>query len=349
MGGITASNNLPNTSKGDLPKHELLELYRQMYLVRRFEEKSAEMYAYDKIAGFLHLYIGEEAVAVGANAALRPDDDIITHYRDHAWPLVRGTDPGVVMAELFGKVTGTSKGKGGSMHLADVHRHFWGGYAIVAGHLPLAAGMALAHQYQGLDRIVLCVFGDGATNNGVFHESLNLAALWKLPVLFLCENNLYGMGTAVERASSITELYKKGEAHGMRSARVDGQDVLAVREAVSELAEYVRAGNGPAFLEAMTYRFVGHSAADPQLYRDRAEVREKRRSLDPITIFAAYLQSRAGVSAQELEAIHRQVEQVVEEAVRFAEESPVPPPEVLYEDVYVAPAVKQREPVGARA
>ncbi len=349
MGGITSSNNLPNTRKADLPKHELLELYRQMYLVRRFEEKSAEMYAYDKIAGFLHLYIGEEAVAVGANAALRPDDDIITHYRDHAWPLVRGTDPGVVMAELFGKVTGTSKGKGGSMHLADVKRHFWGGYAIVAGHLPLAAGMAFAHQYQGLDRIVLCVFGDGATNNGVFHESLNLAALWKLPVLFLCENNLYGMGTAVERASSVTELYKKGEAHGMRAARIDGQDVLAVREAVYELAEYVRAGNGPAFLEAMTYRFMGHSAADPQLYRDRAEVREKRRTLDPIAIFATYLQTQAGVSAEELEAIHRQVEQVVEEAVRFAEESPVPPPEVLYEDVYVAPAVKQREPVGARA
>jgi pyruvate dehydrogenase E1 component alpha subunit len=332
---------------GSATQAELLELYRKMYLVRRFEEKAAEMYAYDRIAGFLHLYSGEEAIAVGAVAALRPDDDIVTHYRDHAWPLIRGTDPGVVMAELFGKATGSSKGKGGSMHLADVERHFWGGYAIVAGHIPLAVGMALAHQYRGLERIVLDVFGDGATNNGVFHEAMNLAALWNLPVLFLCENNLYGMGTAVERASSVTEMYKKGKCYGMRAERIDGQDVLEVKRAVRDLAAHVRAGNGPAFLEAMTYRFAGHSAADPQLYRDRAEVREKRRSMDPIALFAEHLQREAEVSKEQLEEIQQQVEQQVEQATRFAEESPAPPPEVLYEDVYVAEVKQQREPVAA--
>jgi pyruvate dehydrogenase E1 component alpha subunit len=323
-------------TRDERAKAELLGYYRQMLLIRRFEEKAAEMYAHGKIGGFLHLYIGEEAVAVGALAALHPDDHVVTHYRDHGYALARGLDPRRVMAELFGKATGVSRGKGGSMHLADVSRRFWGGYAIVGGHLPLAVGLSLAQQYTGSGAIVLCVFGEGATNIGTFHESLNFAALWKLPVLFLCENNLYGMGTAVQRASAETEMYKKACAYEIPGERVDGMSVLEVRDAVQRSAERVRSGQGPFFLEALTYRFPGHSMADPEYYRSKEEVQQWRQR-DPIRTFGQWLRDQGVATEGDLQNVAREVERVVEEAVRFAEESPPPASDDLFRDVYVAP------------
>jgi pyruvate dehydrogenase E1 component alpha subunit len=247
-------------------------LLQKMMDIRRFEEKAAEMYARGKIRGFLHLYIGQEAVATGAIDALRPDDYLVTHYRDHGHALARGLNPGRVMAELFGKSTGVTGGRGGSMHLFDVSKSFMGGYAIVAGHMPLACGLALAEQYKSADRIVVNFMGDGAVNEGEFHEALNLASVWKLPVLFICENNLYGMGTAMRRVSALVEVYKRAEAYGIDAEQVDGMDVLAVHEAVSRLAAGVRAGNGPAFLEAICFRYRGHSISDADLYRPKQEV-----------------------------------------------------------------------------
>ncbi len=317
----------------ELDGEQRIELLRQMMLIRRFEEKSAEMYARSRIAGFLHLYTGQEAVAVGAINALNGNDQIFTHYRDHGHALARGVDPGRVMAELFGKATGVSKGKGGSMHLFDVERSFMGGYAIVAGHLPLACGMALANQQIGNGRIVLCVFGDGAVNEGEFHESLNLASVWKLPVIFLCENNLYGMGTDIRRVSAEVEVYKRAAAYAMHAERVDGMNVLEMYETTQRVAARVRAGEGPAFLEALTFRFRGHSMADPELYRSKEET-ERWRKLDPITTFRRRLQEDGQIDAATLQALEEEVEGVVDEATRFAQESPKPSPETLYDDVY---------------
>jgi pyruvate dehydrogenase E1 component alpha subunit len=256
----TVDGQLPGVA---LPKSELLEMYRLMVLIRRFEEVAAEQYALGKIAGFLHLYIGEEAVAVGAIRAMDPDDHLVTHYRDHGYALALGLDPRRCMAELFGKATGLVGGRGGSMHFADASKHFWGGYAIVAGLLPIAAGLGLASKYLNQRRVAVAIFGDGATNNGAFHEALNFAALWKLPVLFLCENNQYGMGTAVQYASAVREMYRKACAYDIPAERVDGQNVLAVYEAMKRALEHCRSGNGPYFLEALTYRYRGHSMADP--------------------------------------------------------------------------------------
>ncbi len=325
-----------------LSRELLLGFYRQMVLIRRFEDKAAEMYTLGKIGGFLHLYNGEEAVAVGAISVLRPEDHIFTHYRDHGHALARGMDPRRVMAELFGKTTGVSRGRGGSMHMADPALRFWGGYAIVGGHIPLACGMALAIQYRGADEVVLCIFGDGATNIGEFHEGLNLAALWKLPVIFLCENNFYGMGTHVRRAASTPEIYRRAEVYGIRSEQVDGMDLLAVREVMSRAMDYVRAGHGPYFIEALTYRFRGHSMADPELYRSREEVEEWRRQRDPITRFSGYIIQNGYATAEELAAIEQEVEAEVEEAVRFADESPEPPLESVTEYVYVNPGPARR-------
>ncbi|MHB8993055.1 MAG: pyruvate dehydrogenase (acetyl-transferring) E1 component subunit alpha [Chloroflexota bacterium] len=315
---------------------ELIKLYYQMLLIRRFEEKSAEMYALGKVGGFLHLYVGEEAVAVGAVSAMRPDDHLITHYRDHGYALAKGLDPKAIMAELFGKETGVSRGKGGSMHLADVSRHFWGGYAIVGGHLPLATGIALACQYQNNQQVVLCVLGEGATNIGEFHESLNLAALWRLPVVFLVENNSYGMGTHLARASALKAIHAKGCAYGMPSRQVDGMDVLLVREALSSALEYARDGLGPSIIEAMTYRYRGHSMADPELYRHHEEV-DTWKLRDPVRHFETSLELGGFLTPEQAETISRQVDQVIQESVDFAERSPDPPDSAICEDVYASP------------
>ncbi len=317
----------------DLDTRQLIDLLRQMMLIRRFEEKAAEMYARQRIAGFLHLYIGQEAVAAGAIGAIRDDDYIVTHYRDHGHALARGLDPRRVMAELFGKATGVSGGKGGSMHLFDAERHFMGGYAIVAGHMPLACGLALANRLLGNDRIVLCIFGDGAVNEGEFHESLNLASVWRLPVLFLCENNFYGMGTDIRRVSAIIEVYKRTDAYAIPSEQIDGMSVLDMYEATQRAARRVRSGNGPVFLEAITYRYRGHSMADPEAYRRKDEI-EQWRARDPIAAFRARLQKDGVVDERTVEALQAEIEDIVNEATRFAEESPKPPPEALYQHVY---------------
>lgn len=315
-------------------KDELIELYRQMVLIRRFEERAGEMYTRGKIAGFLHLAIGQESANVGAVAGLKPDDDIFTHYRDHGHAIARGLDPNALMAELFGRETGVAGGRGGSMHFADASKHFWGGYAIVGAHLPLAVGMAFARQRQGDGRVVMVIFGDGSTNTGPFHEAMNLAAVWKLPVIFFCENNMYGMGTAIHRASAETEMYKRGAAYNIESRQVDGSDVLAVRDTVREAAALCREGKGPVFVEAVTYRFRGHSTADPELYRDREEVQQWR-ARDPIPRFRQRLIDEGIADDAELKAVEQEVEDVVDESIRFADESPEPALETIFDDVYV--------------
>lgn len=306
-------------------KGELLGMYYHMLLIRRFEEKVAEMYTRAKIGGFVHLNIGEEATVVGAMAALSPGDYSFASYREHGYVLALGTDPGAVMAELFGKATGTSRGRGGSMHLFDAERRFMGGYAIVGGHLPLAVGTALAADYRGSDAATLCVFGDGATNIGAFHESLNLAKVWRLPVVFLCVNNLYGMGTAVTRASAVKEIYRKAAAYDMAAERVNGMDVLAVRDAVRRALRRAREEREPTLLESETYRFRGHSMADPARYRSEDEVKQWRER-DPIGNFQHRLLEAGALDEAGIAEIESRVERAVQEAVDFADSSPDPDP-----------------------
>jgi pyruvate dehydrogenase E1 component alpha subunit len=317
-----------------MDKPTLLEWYRQMVLIRRFEQKCAELYQLGKIGGFLHLYIGQEAVAVGSINARRPQDHVITAYRDHAHALVVGSDPNALMAELMGKATGISKGKGGSMHLADVSRHYWGGYAVVGGHIPLGTGIALAEQYKETNGIVLCYMGDGATNIGYFHESLNLAGVWKLPIIYIVENNEYGMGTSVARASAVPDMVSKAAAYGMPAAQVNGMNAMEVYEATKKAIDAIDGGDGPHFLEMITYRYEGHSMGDPLRYRTKDEV-EKWRENDPIGILERHLLNDEMASKDELEAIDEEVEKIVNEAVEFAEESPLPAPEDLFKDIYV--------------
>lgn len=317
-----------------LDKALLVDLFRQMLLIRRFEEKSAEMYARGLIGGFLHLYIGEEAVAVGAVSAMQPQDYIVSHYRDHGYVLARGSPPGQVMAELFGKATGLSRGKGGSMHLFDVPRGMWGGYAIVAGHVSLAVGLALAAKRKRENRVVVCFLGDGAINQGVFFEAINMASLWKLPVLFLVENNGYGMGTATERAFAGKEIYRIGQGHNVPGQQVDGMQVLEVRRATAEALEQIRSGSGPSILEALTFRFRGHSMADPELYRSKDEA-ARWMERDPIVLYRRHLGEQGLLSQEETDGVEREVEATVEEAVRFAQESPDPAPEALHQNVYL--------------
>lgn len=311
-----------------------LDLYYQMVLIRLVEEAAAQLYQQGKIGGFLHLYIGQEAVSTGLISARQPQDRVITAYRDHGVAINVGIPAKLVLAELLGKATGVSKGKGGSMHLADVQRNFWGGHAIVGAHLPIAAGLALGDQYQGSNAVTICMFGDGATNIGFFHEALNLSKVWNLPVLWVCENNQYGMGTAVERASAVSEIRQKALGYDMPNSRVDGMDVIAVREAALEVIEKIRAGNGPHLMEIVTYRYRGHSMGDPERYRQADEVKRWQEN-DPIGIYRQYLESHSIATAKDLDAIDQRVEQEVAEAVRFAEESPEPPPEALFEDIYV--------------
>jgi pyruvate dehydrogenase E1 component alpha subunit len=319
----------------DATAEEALDWFRKMSLIRRFEERAEEAYGQGKIGGFLHLYIGEEAVAVGALAALRPEDDVITHYRDHGYVLARGIDPKRVMAELYGKATGMSKGKGGSMHLADVGRHLWGGYALVGGHVPLAAGLALAIRYRNLPNVVACFFGEGATNSGSFYSGLNLAAVWKLPLIAIVENNRYGMGTSFERVSAVSEVHRKASAFDIPGVRIDGNDVLAVRDAVRRMADRSRTGGGPQLIEAMTYRFRGHSMGDPQRYRTKEEV-EEAKTRDPIARWERSVLENDLATEDELRKIVGEVDAEVEEAVRFAENSPAPDPGELGNDVLVA-------------
>jgi pyruvate dehydrogenase E1 component alpha subunit len=316
-----------------MDKGEMLPLYHEMVLVRRLEEKAAELYQQGKIGGFLHLYIGQEAVGSGVISCRRPEDRVITAYRDHGIAISCGMSADIIMAELLGKTTGCSKGKGGSMHLADVNLNFWGGHAIVGAHLPLAVGMALADKYQGSEAATICLFGDGATNIGYFHESLNLSMVWDLPVLWICENNQYGMGTAVERASAVSEIRRKAEGYCMPNARVDGMDILQVRAATEEALKHVRK-NGPYLLEVVTYRFLGHSMGDPERYRESDEV-QRWKDEDPIGIFRKHILENGLYDMATLDAEDQKVEQEILQAVDFAERSPDPEPEALFEDIYV--------------
>lgn len=316
-----------------MDKQKILDLYYQMVLIRRMEERGAELYQAGKIGGFMHLYIGQEAVSTGLIAARKPQDRVITAYRDHGVAINCGIPVNQVMAELLGKATGISKGRGGSMHMADVTKNFWGGHAIVGAHLPLATGLALGDKYAGRDGVTICMFGEGATNIGFFHEALNLSKVWTLPVLWVCENNMYGMGTAVGRASAVSEIQQKAEGYGMEHERVDGMDVLAVYEAAQKVLEAVRSGSGPRMLEIMTYRFRGHSMGDPERYRKQEEVK-KWEEHDPIGAFRAYLIENKQATEQMLDEIDEHALGDVQKAVEFAEASPDPALDTLFEDVY---------------
>lgn len=315
-------------------KETQLEMYYEMVLIRHVEEKAMELYQQGKVGGFLHLYIGQEAVSTGLVTAREPRDRVITAYRDHGVAINCGIPANQVMAELMGKVTGVSKGRGGSMHMASPEHNMWGGHAIVGSHLPIAAGMALGDQYAGNDNVTICMFGDGATNIGFFHEALNLSKVWKLPVLWVCENNKYGMGTSVERASAVSEIRQKAEGYNIPNERIEGMDVMNVYEASKKAIERVRSGEGPYFLEIVTYRYMGHSMGDPERYREKKEV-EKWKEDDPIGIFRKKLISQKTATAKTLDDIETRAMQDAESAVQFAENSPEPAPEALFENVYV--------------
>jgi pyruvate dehydrogenase E1 component alpha subunit len=314
---------------------KLLEsLLYQMLLIRRFEEKAAEMYAAGKVGGFCHLYIGQEAIAVGAIPLLRPDDYVIAPYREHGHALVRGMSPEVVMAELFGKVDGCSKGKGGSMHLFDVNLNFMGGHGIVGGQLPVAVGLAFASRYQERDSATLCFLGDGAVPQGAFHESLNLAALWKLPIVFFIENNMYAMGTPLEKTNAVHDLWKHAAAYGLEGELIDGMDVLAVRACTERALRSARQGRA-YLIEARTYRYRGHSMSDPTsgTYRTREELEEHKKR-DPIVLFRERLMKDGMLDDAKLKALDEQVKAEVQRSVDFAERSPYPPLDSIHEDVY---------------
>jgi pyruvate dehydrogenase E1 component alpha subunit len=306
------------------------EWLETMMLIRRFEERAGEMYAKAKVGGFLHLAIGEEATIVGACRAMRDEDYLISTYRSHGHALARGSDPDRVMAELFGRDTGVSHGRGGSMHMFDLENRFMGGYGIVGGNLPLAAGMALASDYQGKDEVTVCVFGDGASNQGTFGETLNLAALWKLPVVFMVTNNQFGMGTAIERHTAQTDLHRRGDGYGVPGMRCDGMDVVETYEVMREAIRRARDENQPVLVEAITYRFRGHSMADPEEYRTKEQVAEWRKR-DPISQFA----DRLGLDEEEAKQLDHAAAERVDQAVAFADGSKFPAPESLYDHIYV--------------
>jgi pyruvate dehydrogenase E1 component alpha subunit len=315
---------------------------RQMLLIRRFEEKAGEAYSLGKIGGFCHLYIGQEAVAVGSLAALGPDDYITCSYREHGHALARGISARTVMAELFGKAAGSSKGKGGSMHLFDPSLGFLGGHGIVGGHIPLATGMAFAAKYRDTEQVAVCYFGEAAVNNGAFHEALNMAALWKLPVIYLCENNRYGMGTALERASAIYDISERASSYDMANEVVDGQDVLIMHAAMERAVQRARTDKVPTLLEVRTYRFMGHSMSDPihGHYRTKEEVEDQRKR-DPISVWSQRLIAEGLTDEAAVKALDKEIVQEIEDAYRFAEEAADPEMEELYRDVYADE--KQRE------
>jgi len=315
-------------------KEEIPAFYKNMLLIRRFEEQCGRLYMEQKIRGFLHLYIGEEAIATGAISGLRDDDYIITHYRDHGHALARGLDVGAVMAELMGKATGCSGGKGGSMHLFDVSKGFMGGHAIVGAHLPIAVGLAFAIKQQKRDSVVLCFFGDGAVNQGEFHEAMNLSSVWNLPVLFVLENNLYGMGSHVSRTHAAgSDMYKIAESYNMGTLQVDGMDVIEVRHHVDKALEHLRKGEGPLFLEAKTYRFRGHSMADPSAYRESSEVVQWQEK-DPIDNLAKLAIQYDIFKESDLEKIDKEIQEAVDDAIAFADESDEPDMADLHNNIY---------------
>ena len=317
-------------------RETLLKLFHQMVLIRRFEEKCAESYSLGKIGGFCHLYIGQEAVGVGAISAIREDDYVLTSYREHGQAIAKGISPDAVMAELYGKAGGCSHGKGGSMHLFDKGVNFLGGHAIVGGQIPLATGVAFASKYQETDKVTLCFFGEAAVNQGAFHESLNMSQLWKLPCIYICENNQYGMGTSLARAMSLQNVAEKARAYEMASEFVDGMDVIAMRQATQRAVQRAREESRPTLLEARTYRYMGHSMSDPGNYRTRAEI-EKYQERDPIKIFTATLKEQNILSDKDISEVEAEVKEQVERAVRFAEESPEPDPSELYTNIYANP------------
>lgn len=320
----------------DLSEENLVQMYYDMLLIRRFEEKAAQMYGMEKIMGFCHLYNGQEAVAVGGNAATRESDYFLTAYRDHGHALVRGISANEVMAELFGKVTGCSKGKGGSMHLFDAEKRMMGGHAIVGGHIPLAAGFAFGSKYKAEQDVTVCFFGDAAANQGVFHETLNMAALWKLPVVYICENNRYGMGTAFERAFAVWDIYERASSYDMPRDVVDGMDVIDMYKKTKEAVDRARNEHIPTFLEARTYRFRGHSMSDPihGHYRTKEEV-EEMKAKDPIINFGELLKKEDILSDKKMKEMDEEIKKIVNESIEFAEKSEEPPLEDLYTDVIV--------------
>ncbi|MGI4019870.1 MAG: pyruvate dehydrogenase (acetyl-transferring) E1 component subunit alpha [Janthinobacterium lividum] len=317
-----------------ITKDTYLMWYESMLLMRKFEEKTGQLYGQQKIRGFCHLYIGQEAVLAGAMSTIKKGDSMITTYRDHAHALALGTPPSAIMAEMYGKATGCSKGKGGSMHLFDKANFFYGGHAIVGGQIPLGAGIAFASKYRGEDFVNLCYMGDGAVRQGALNETFNMAMLWKLPVVFICENNGYAMGTSVARTTNMTDIYKMGLAYDMPSAPVDGMDPVAVHNAMDEAIQRARNGEGPTFLEMRTYRYKGHSMSDPQKYRTKDEV-ESYKAKDPIEVVKQAILKENYADEAWIESIEAKVKGIVEEAVKFAEESPYPEASELYTDVYV--------------
>ena len=333
----TATKKKPDAPKGDAKSDAALnmELLRSMLLQRRFEERCAEAYALGKIGGFCHLYIGQEAVSTGSISLLRPDDYVITTYRDHGQALARGMTPRAVMAELFGRQDGCARGKGGSMHMFDRNLNFLGGHGIVGGHVPLAAGVGFAIKYRGGDQVIICFMGESVVNTGAFHEALNMAGLWKLPCVFIIENNRYGMGTALERASAIHDIYERGAAYNMPRAQCDGQDVFAVREAVGEAIERARKEQLPTLLEVRTYRFMGHSMSDAVsgTYRTKAELEEYMKR-DPIALLRTRMQENGELTDEQLQKLDEELKAIVQDSWDFADASPELPLEALYEDVY---------------
>jgi len=327
--------SLPGSKSPPVSPEQLKAFYRDMLLIRRFEERAGQLYGMGLIGGFCHLYIGQEAVVVGMQSVVEQGDSIITSYRDHGHMLAAGMDPKGVMAELTGRSTGYSKGKGGSMHMFSREKNFFGGHGIVGAQVPIGTGLAFAHKYNGKKNVSLTYFGDGSANQGQVYEAMNMAALWKLPVVYIIENNRYGMGTSVERASAITELYRHGEAFGIPGERVDGMDVLAVREEGAKAVEHARSGNGPYLLEMQTYRYRGHSMSDPAKYRTKEEVDKYRNERDPIDHVRKILLEEKVADDATLKAVDAEIRKTISDAAEYAQHSPEPDPSELWIDVLV--------------
>lgn len=321
-------------AKANITKETYLEWYELMLLLRRFEEKAGQMYGLQKIRGFCHLYIGQEALAAGIHSAMRKDDNLITAYRDHALAIMKGISPNAAMAELYGKATGSTKGKGGSMHYFSKEHRFFGGHGIVGGQIGLGAGIAFADQYNGNDRVTVTMFGDGAARQGMLHETFNMAMTWKLPVIFICENNGYAMGTSVARTSNVQDMSKLGQAYEMPSFNVDGMKPETVHNALLEASERARKGEGPTYLNIMTYRYKGHSMSDPQKYRTKEEV-AKYQAIDPITTTLETILKNKYATQAWADEIEEKVNRIVQESVDFSENSPLPNGDELYKDIYV--------------